>query len=76
MKVLDLDLPLKHVILISLSHLCRCIPYRYKNGNHDIYDDDYELEVLVVSSQKGQRMMFPKVRNYKPPNYCQVTGPS
>lgn len=37
-----------------------CIPYRYKNGNNDIYDDDYELEVLVVSSQKGQRMMFPK----------------
>lgn len=38
-----------------------CIPYRYKNGDHDIYDDDYELiEVLVVSSQKGERMMFPK----------------
>ncbi|XP_074341743.1 nudix hydrolase 18, mitochondrial-like isoform X1 [Apium graveolens] len=37
-----------------------CIPYRFKNGNHDIYDDDYELEVLVVSSQKGQKMMFPK----------------
>ncbi|KAM7484700.1 hypothetical protein LguiA_000709 [Lonicera macranthoides] len=30
-----------------------CIPYRYKNGND-------ELEVLVITSQKGQKMMFPK----------------
>ncbi|WOH07616.1 hypothetical protein DCAR_0727049 [Daucus carota subsp. sativus] len=40
-----------------------CIPYRYKigkDGNTVIDDDDHELEVLVVSSQKGQKMMFPK----------------
>ncbi|KAM7255095.1 hypothetical protein ACFE04_020336 [Oxalis oulophora] len=29
------------------------IPYRYKNGSD-------ELEVLVISSQKGQGLMFPK----------------
>jgi diphosphoinositol-polyphosphate diphosphatase len=37
---------------------CRCIPYRYKediDGNMS-----NELEVLVVSSQKSQRLMFPK----------------
>ncbi|KAK9063284.1 hypothetical protein SSX86_017154 [Deinandra increscens subsp. villosa] len=30
-----------------------CIPYRYKNENG-------EVEVLVISSQKGHAMMFPK----------------
>ncbi|KAK9115131.1 hypothetical protein Syun_021928 [Stephania yunnanensis] len=30
-----------------------CIPYRFKN-------DFEELEVLVISSQKGQGMLFPK----------------
>lgn len=30
-----------------------CIPYRYQNGNG-------ELEVLLISSQKGHAMMFPK----------------
>ncbi|KAI3816616.1 hypothetical protein L1987_16319 [Smallanthus sonchifolius] len=30
-----------------------CIPYRYKDGNG-------EVEVLVISSQKGHAMMFPK----------------
>jgi hypothetical protein len=42
-----------------LSNFCRCIPYRYKqdiDGNKS-----NELEVLVVSSQKGQALMFPKV---------------
>lgn len=32
-----------------------CIPYRFKNGK-----DSDELEVLVISSQKGQALMFPK----------------
>ncbi|CAK9150354.1 unnamed protein product [Ilex paraguariensis] len=61
---------MKMVCLISRSgrHLQRynkgrrlvvgCIPYRYKNGNGDAIKD--ELEVLVISSQKGQGMMFPK----------------
>ncbi|KAK6921617.1 NUDIX hydrolase domain [Dillenia turbinata] len=35
-----------------------CIPYRYKNGNDSSIND--ELEVLVISSQKGQGLMFPK----------------
>ncbi|KAF9592493.1 hypothetical protein IFM89_015064 [Coptis chinensis] len=34
-----------------------CIPYRYKSGT----SNDKELEVLLISSQKGQsKMMFPK----------------
>ncbi|KAF8398947.1 hypothetical protein HHK36_014812 [Tetracentron sinense] len=40
-----------------------CIPYRYKNGKQLSLDDgtlDKELEVLVISSQKGQGMLFPK----------------
>ncbi|KAI4357554.1 hypothetical protein L6164_001494 [Bauhinia variegata] len=35
-----------------------CIPYRYKE---DIYGNiSNELEVLLISSQKGQKFMFPK----------------
>ncbi|XP_052180900.1 nudix hydrolase 18, mitochondrial-like [Diospyros lotus] len=33
-----------------------CIPYRYKKGNQYIED----LEVLLISSQKGQSFFFPK----------------
>ncbi|OAY29292.1 nudix hydrolase 17, mitochondrial [Manihot esculenta] len=35
-----------------------CIPYRFKNGSDGSIGD--ELEVLVITSQKGQGMMFPK----------------
>ncbi|KAK9277477.1 hypothetical protein L1049_007021 [Liquidambar formosana] len=35
-----------------------CIPYRYKSGDDGTVND--ELEVLVITSQKGQGMMFPK----------------
>lgn len=35
-----------------------CIPYRYKSGSDGSIKD--ELEVLVISSKKGQGMMFPK----------------
>uniref|UniRef100_A0A5B7AQ68 Putative Nudix hydrolase 17 n=1 Tax=Davidia involucrata TaxID=16924 RepID=A0A5B7AQ68_DAVIN len=35
-----------------------CIPYRYKNGKDGTINN--EFEVLVISSQKGQGMMFPK----------------
>ncbi|KAA8529006.1 hypothetical protein F0562_033506 [Nyssa sinensis] len=35
-----------------------CIPYKYKKGNDGTTNN--ELEVLVISSQKGQGMMFPK----------------
>lgn len=37
-----------------------CIPYRYKNGEKGGLDEDEEVEVLVISSQKGQAMLFPK----------------
>lgn len=35
-----------------------CIPYRYKKGGDGSIGN--ELEVLVITSQKGQGMMFPK----------------
>ncbi|KAF8407596.1 hypothetical protein HHK36_006730 [Tetracentron sinense] len=40
-----------------------CIPYRYKNGKQPSSVDgdlNEELEVLVISSQKSQKMLFPK----------------
>ncbi|PON81788.1 Dihydroneopterin triphosphate diphosphatase [Trema orientale] len=37
-----------------------CIPYRYKNGNQGDNNTCNDLEVLVISSQKGQGFMFPK----------------
>uniref|UniRef100_A0A2N9HB29 Nudix hydrolase domain-containing protein n=1 Tax=Fagus sylvatica TaxID=28930 RepID=A0A2N9HB29_FAGSY len=35
-----------------------CIPYRYKNGSDGKISN--ELEVLMISSQKGQGLLFPK----------------
>ncbi|XVF43570.1 hypothetical protein PTKIN_Ptkin02bG0050400 [Pterospermum kingtungense] len=35
-----------------------CIPYRYKFSSDGTLSN--ELEVLVISSQKGQKLMFPK----------------
>ncbi|GMI87595.1 nudix hydrolase homolog 18 [Hibiscus trionum] len=35
-----------------------CIPYRFKRSNDGTITE--ELEVLLISSQKGQKMMFPK----------------
>ncbi|XP_043696376.1 nudix hydrolase 18, mitochondrial-like [Telopea speciosissima] len=43
-----------------------CVPYRYKNGKHpscddtNTIDDEGELEILVISSQNGHGMLFPK----------------
>ncbi|KAJ6684218.1 hypothetical protein OIU85_007868, partial [Salix viminalis] len=37
-----------------------CIPYRYKKGNSNASEVDDELEVLVISSQKGKGKLFPK----------------
>ncbi|XP_030521771.2 nudix hydrolase 18, mitochondrial-like [Rhodamnia argentea] len=37
-----------------------CIPYRYKKTDQSSGGGGEELEFLVVSSQKGKRMMFPK----------------
>ena len=41
--------------------MCRCIPYRYKIGDQTSLEAQEELEVLVISSQKGKGMLFPKV---------------
>ncbi|KAG8475542.1 hypothetical protein CXB51_032387 [Gossypium anomalum] len=40
------------------SIIFRCIPYRYKRNSDGTLGTD--LEVLVISSQKCQKMMFPK----------------
>lgn len=38
------------------NFICRCIPYRYSKTNKS-----EELEVLLISSQNGKGMLFPKV---------------
>lgn len=40
------------------NFMCRCIPYRYSETEAN---KSVELEVLVISSQKGEGMLFPKV---------------
>ncbi|PON89079.1 Dihydroneopterin triphosphate diphosphatase [Trema orientale] len=37
-----------------------CIPYRYKISQQASVKDAKELQVLVISSQKGKGMLFPK----------------
>ncbi|KAA8530678.1 hypothetical protein F0562_005388 [Nyssa sinensis] len=38
-----------------------CIPYRYRNDSQTSLEDEEDLEVLVISSQrKGKGMLFPK----------------
>ncbi|KAJ9676741.1 hypothetical protein PVL29_021984 [Vitis rotundifolia] len=44
----------------SMLNLRRCIPYRYKTDKKSDRAPIEELEVLVVSSQKGQGLLFPK----------------
>jgi hypothetical protein len=41
--------------------MCRCIPYRYKISDQTSVGANEELEVLVITSKKGKRMLFPKV---------------
>ena len=55
----------------SMLNFCRCIPYRYKTDKESDGAPIEELEVLVVSSQKGKGMLFPKVVSnpYKSPNF-------
>lgn len=48
-----------NILFPVIFKFCRCIPYRYKSGSDGSIKD--ELEVLVISSKKGQGMMFPKV---------------
>lgn len=42
------------------GEICRCVPYRFKLSNDGKISD--EVEVLVISSQKGHALMFPKVQ--------------
>ena len=44
------------ICLMDENFMCRCIPYRYRKTNKS-----KELEVLVISSQNGKGMLFPKV---------------
>ena len=44
--------------VILFLKLCRCIPYRYKSQEPASVE---EIEVLVISAQNGQGMLFPKV---------------
>ncbi|EEF31368.1 nudix hydrolase 18, mitochondrial [Ricinus communis] len=37
-----------------------CIPYRYKTGEQNYKEIGGGLEVLVISSQKGKGLLFPK----------------
>lgn len=37
---------------------CRCIPYKFNRGYDDV---GTSMEVLVVSSPKGNGLLFPKV---------------
>ncbi|KAJ1377761.1 NUDIX hydrolase domain, partial [Sesbania bispinosa] len=37
-----------------------CIPYRYKISDLNSLEAPEELEVLVITSQKGKGMLFPK----------------
>ncbi|XP_039065414.1 nudix hydrolase 18, mitochondrial-like isoform X1 [Hibiscus syriacus] len=45
-------------LISSNLTICRSIPYRYKSTSDGTTSND--LEVLVISSQKCQKMMFPK----------------
>lgn len=44
------------ICLMVENFMCRCIPYRYSKTNKS-----EELEVLLISSQNGKGMLFPKV---------------
>ncbi|OAY57188.1 nudix hydrolase 18, mitochondrial [Manihot esculenta] len=44
----------------GLRQVVGCIPYKYKIGYPDFLDIEDALEVLVISSQKGKGMLFPK----------------
>ncbi|CAL5189885.1 unnamed protein product [Lathyrus oleraceus] len=37
-----------------------CIPYRYISVDQASLEENEELEVLVITSKKGKRMLFPK----------------
>ncbi|KAI6691449.1 hypothetical protein NL676_028277 [Syzygium grande] len=40
-----------------------CIPYRYKSRDGGSLVGEKEVEVLVISSQKGKGLLFPKVND-------------
>lgn len=44
----------------GLRQVVGCIPYRYKCVKQSLEINEEDLEVLVISSQKGKGMLFPK----------------
>ncbi|KAM7279477.1 hypothetical protein ACFE04_006611 [Oxalis oulophora] len=46
----------------GLRQVVGCIPYRYNKviKNSSLKNEDQELQVLLISSQKGKGMLFPK----------------
>lgn len=55
------------VWIFSLS--CRCIPFRYRANNDETSDDKHDklVEVLMINSQSGPGLLFPKVL------YCDIS---
>ena len=53
------------IFLPASANLCRCVPYRIRDTNKAQLVDDItldDLEILLISSQKSTRLMFPKVK--------------
>ncbi|XP_060968921.1 nudix hydrolase 18, mitochondrial isoform X1 [Cannabis sativa] len=44
----------------GLRQVVGCVPYRFTKRKSDEFSCVEDLEVLLISSQKSQRMMFPK----------------
>jgi hypothetical protein len=46
---------------------CRCIPFRYRANNDETSDDEHKklVEVLMINSQSGPGLLFPKVLYFK-----------
>lgn len=48
--------------VFCVDHFFRCIPYRYKMmTDENSLEGEENLQVLLISSQKGKGMLFPKV---------------
>lgn len=56
------------LVSVLCRTICRCIPYRYKSREKGslVGEAGEEVEVLVISSQKGKGLLFPKVNNLLP----------
>ena len=54
-------------IVWIISLFCRCIPFRYRTNNDETSDDEHKklVEVLMINSQSGPGLLFPKVLYFK-----------